>query len=466
MTGPTVRLLICSNSGPGPVDGPLARPGSAAAGGLVPHVLELLAARGGDWLYRGDGPPVAWTPRGGEVVHLRPVSARSHGRGHYEIISIQTLLWLFHYLHDTAITPVFDRDLRRAWDDYRQVNSEFARRAATTSGAADQDTVILVNDYHLMLVPGLLRDVGTRPSTRIVYAHHIPWCEAAYFGILPTDLRTEVLISLLSADVISFHCQRWRDAFARCCAQYLPARVSGNVVEYAERRTRLVSVPFPLDVPTVERLAGAPAWHRQQDELDRLLQGRRLLARVDRLDLWKNQLRGFKAYAELLDRCPELTADWCFVAVLATTRYRSPRHEAYEVACRGIVSDINARHGDGTVELSVSAGSDTRGRALATLSRSDAVLINPTYDGFNLVAKEAILANARSTILLSTTAGAHEYLAPAVTSIEPFDVSGTATALESALMSSSRAAPAAAVRQQIYRDSADDWLRTILDEGD
>ncbi|MGI9002747.1 MAG: trehalose-6-phosphate synthase [Pseudonocardia sp.] len=463
MNKQTVRLLICSNSGPGPLDDPPVRPGSAAAGGLVPHVLELLSACGGDWLYRGEGPQVAWTPRGDTTVRLRPVSARSHDRGHYEVISIQTLLWLFHYLHDTTNSPAFDRDVQRAWENYREINREFARQAAA-SRANDQDTVVLVNDYHLMLVPGLLREAGISPQTRVVYSHHVPWCEPAYFGILPAALRTEVLTSLLCADVLSFHCRRWLDAFVGCCAHYLPARVTGDTVEYAGRRVRLVSVPFPLDTPTVERLADAPAWHHQQDELDRLLRGRQLLARVDRLDLWKNQPRGFKAYAELLDRRPDLAADWCFVAVQASPRYRSPRHEAYAAVCHDIVSEINGRYGNGTVELSVSAGPNTRARALATLNRADAVLINPTYDGFNIVAKEAMFAAERSIILLSVNAGAHEYLAPAVTSIEPFDISGTAAALESILVPDSCAAPSG-LRQQIRSDSPDYWLRTILDGG-
>ncbi len=469
MSGSVTSLVVCSNSGPRIDAGSGDQPGPAAAGGLVPHVLQLLAELGGRWFHRGDGPSVTWEPDGLEAVQLHPLSSPEHGRAHYETVSIETLQWMFHYLHDTAATPSFDHGLHRAWESYRHVNRQFAHAVAARCTAAEPPPVVLVNDYHLMLVPGVLRDLGVSRSARVVYAHHVPWCEPAYFSILPAEIRTEILASLLSCEAISFHSAHWRDAFARCCERYLPARVVDHTVEYHDRRTRLVAVPFPLDSSAVEQLSTGPAWHRERERLDGILHGRRLLARADRLDLWKNQVRGFQAYAELLRRRPHLADEWCFVAVLAPTRYRSDRHRRYEAACRGAISEIGQRHGAGAVRGLISDEPETRTRALATLSRADAVLVNPTFDGFNLVAKEALLVGQNPTVLLSTTAGAYEHLAPGVHPIEPFDVSGTASALESVLGPAGHSPPAAAatLRESIRRDRAADWLDSLLDdEGD
>jgi trehalose 6-phosphate synthase len=107
---------------------------------------------------------------------------------------------------------------------------------------------------------------------------------------------------------------------------------------------------------------------------------------------------------------------------------------------------------------------DSRHRALAGLADATGVLINPTYDGFNLVAKEAALVSADSAILLSRSAGAYEHLAPLVTPLDPCDVIGTADALE-AVTAPTRPPDAAAadrVRRGIAGDTAAGWLAAAL----
>jgi trehalose 6-phosphate synthase len=124
----------------------------------------------------------------------------------------------------------------------------------------------------------------------------------------------------------------------------------------------------------------------------------------------------------------------------------------------------------GTAELGatlvVPAAGEARNAALGALSEADAVLINSTYDGFNLVAKEAALLGERAAVLLSRNAGAYEYLAPGVLPIEPFDVTGTADALEQVLVGGAGADRdgVTAVREEIRLDSAAGWLAAVIGE--
>jgi trehalose 6-phosphate synthase len=472
VTGAAVRLLICSNSGPAPPAA--AQPlRAAAAGGLVPHLLALLRKSGGEWFFAAGSDATAWPGRV-DGIGLHPVALDSREqRLHYHQISIETLLWLFHYLHDTAVGPVFDRRLHAAWATYRAVNERFADRVAATASRGGGDDVVLVNDYHLMMVPAALVRRTLPGGTRLVYAHQVPWCEPDYFGILPPAVREAVLSSLLCCDTVVFHAPRWRAAFAACCTRYLHGvTVDRDGIGYAGRRTAVRAVPFPLDTATVLNLRDAEPTRRWRARIADLAEGRRAVVRVDRLDLWKNHLRGFAAFDELLRRHLPAAADLWFLVVLTPTRYRSPRHRAYETACHEAVARLNdAASALGRPEavtlLYPDPAAEHRHRAVAALGTASAVLINPTYDGFNLVAKEATLLGDDATVLLSRTAGAYDYLAPAVRALDPFDVTATADALQAALVDGVRpdAVARARVRAGIVADSAQAWLAAVLTDG-
>lgn len=460
------RLLICANSVPAPTGHPGESLRGSAAGGLVPHILALLDRFGGEWYFPADGSTVdTWAGAG----PARPVGVDPRAQaGHYGDISVETLLWLMHYLHDTAGGPAFDHRRYRAWAGYEEVNRRMADAVAagTDPGGAD---VVLVTDYHLMLMPGYL--AGRLPAgTRVVYAHQVPWCEPGYFGILPGDLRVQILRSLLAADVLVFHATGWLRAFARCCAAYLPGSTSDDDgVGYAGRRTRLRAVPFPVDAGTVLGLRDAAPTRRWRDRIAAHARGRRLLVRVDRLDLWKNHLLGFAAFEELLRYRPELHGELCFLAVVAPTRHRSTRHVAYEAGCRDWAERLNApAHAAGRPEpvtlLYPEDPAESRHRAIAALSLADGVLVNSTWDGFNLVAKEALLASTDPAVLLARTTGAFESLEPAVTALDPFDVRATAAALGAVLFDGDRPDPVqvGTARDAARADTPAAWLTAAL----
>jgi trehalose 6-phosphate synthase len=469
-----MRLVVCSNSGPAQPREAGAPLQAGAAGGLVPVLLSLLDRVGGEWVFPAPESSARPWPQPAQGVVLNPLPIPEEQRRlHYEVISIETLLWLFHYLHDTVSSPAFDARLHRAWAAYREVNELVAGRLARAVGQGDGGTVVLVNDYHYLLVPGLLARAGAAAGARVVYAHQVPWCGPDYFGLLPGPVREQILTSLLSCHTVVFHSWRWAEAFAGCCDRYLPAaEVAGGAIRFRDRRTRLLAAPLPLDVGAVQGLQDAEPTRRWRRRLSELAAGRRLLVRVDRLDLWKNHLRGFAAYEALLRRRPGLAGEVLMVAVAAPTRYRSPRHVAYEAACRTSVDRINRlAGGPGRPEpvalLYPTGAGDLRHRGIAALGQASAVLVNPTYDGLNMVAKEAMVASDTAAVLLSRNAGAYDQLAPAVAPLDPFDVEGTADAIEAALAEGAPADPAAAarVRELVRGEDAAGWLRAVVPDG-
>ena len=159
-----------------------------------------------------------------------------------------------------------------------------------------------------------------------------------------------------------------------------------------------------------------------------------MVVRVDRTDLSKNTLRGFKAFDVFLDRHPEFREDITFFALLQPTRQDVDEYVEYLAKIRDVVSHVNLKHGTPDwmpIDLRIESNIN---RAVAAYKHYDVLVVNPIFDGMNLIAKEAPLVNERDGVLiLSENAGAHEELGAYAITINPFDVDAQAEALHQAL---------------------------------
>jgi trehalose 6-phosphate synthase len=468
-----MRILTCSNSGPRLVArGESIASVPAAPGGLVPILNALLAEFGGHWIYTSDGHSPAGPRRDGSMsdagVTWEPLHIdASLMKQQRESISIRTLLWTFHYLHDTVSDPSFGAELRDAWGAYAELNRRFAEALAASS-RKEADEVILVNDFHLMLVPAAFAATRTARAGRLVYFHHVPWCEPDYFGILPEWMRTRVLESLLHCDVAGFHCDRWGDAFLACCDRFLRGvSIVDRTVSYRGQKTSVKTAPGPIDAAALETLNGSSSTEQWRDAFRDHAAGRRIIARVDRLDLWKNLLRGFAAYETLLSRRRALADDLWFCAVVTPPRLRTDRHAQYEAMCHHIIQRINDRYGRQRDSVSLFYPVDQhthRERAIAALSLANVTLVNPTFDGLNIVAKEAAVVNPSAPLLLSTNAGSYPGMSSIATPIQPFDVTSTTDTIGNALDKETRSEALASALMAIRSETPGAWLRALLGE--
>jgi trehalose 6-phosphate synthase len=271
----------------------------------------------------------------------------------------------------------------------------------------------------------------------------------------------EILSKLLAFDTLGFHARRWADAFLACCEEFLPAAACApDAVTWRGRRVPIVVAPAQVDVPGLrDRLAGAPA-QRWRQRLAPVVHGHRVIVRVDRVDLWKNVVRGFLAFERLAAAGGH--DDVVFLALLAKSRMHLPGYRRYLAACvraaRGVDERLRAA-GRGRLHLSVAGHSD-HSRALAVLSLADAVLVNSTSDGLNLVAKESVVASdGRSRPVLSETTGVYEEIGRWAHRLNPFDIDETATALASALAAG---AGRPELRDAVHRNAPPEWLRRRL----
>jgi trehalose 6-phosphate synthase len=219
--------------------------------------------------------------------------------------------------------------------------------------------------------------------------------------------------------------------------------------------------PLGPDAEDLEKTAESDECVRWGDWLTSLLGDRQLVVRVDRVELSKNVLRGFLAFDELLDVHPELRERVTFVALVYASRQGLPEYLAYRTEVENLASRVNHRWATADWTPIVLDVSDNYPRSVAALRRYDVLLVNPLRDGLNLVAKEGPVLNTNQGLLaLSREAGAWAELSETALEVNPFDVSGTAEALATALMMApqERAERSAAIRRDAARRTPRDWL--------
>jgi trehalose 6-phosphate synthase len=326
-------------------------------------------------------------------------------------------LWFVnHGLYDPARRPVFDRHWHEAWDAYRTYNDAFVDRIVD---AAPDGATVVVNDYHLALVgTGLAR---RRPDLLTTCFFHTPFAPPEWLRVLPRTVRAELLGSLGSFGSVGFHVERWADAYRRC------ANAEG--VEPI-----VFTAPLGVDPAALVELASSPEVIGRRRALTERLEGRQLIARSDRVELSKNLIRGFQAFAELLEAEPHRRGRVTFAARVYASRTDLPEYLAYANDVHRVVDRINDRFAlPGYLPIELDVADDLAG-SVALLCENDALLVNPVRDGMNLVAKEGALLNENDgSLLLSEEAGAWDELGAYAFAVEPFDVTGTARAIARAL---------------------------------
>ncbi|MFB7180581.1 trehalose-6-phosphate synthase [Streptomyces sp. NPDC056257] len=367
----------------------------------------------------------------------------------YNGIANSVLWFTHHHLYDVPREPVFDAEFRRRWQAYVEYNEAFARALAQE---AAEGARVLVQDYHLALVPGQLR--ALRPDLRIGHFTHTPWASPEFMGMLPDDIRSQLVWGMLGADRLGFHTWAWAANFisggtiedARgIAAGSFPSgtpergvwhrRTAADGRGYGKRQfTEVTNYPLGVDADELRALAHRPEVDEKLAQLRAEVGGLKTIARVDRTELSKNILRGLLAYRELLTVHPEWRSRVVHLASAYPSRQDLAVYRAYTESVRELAAEINEEFGTADWQPVLVSVQDDFARSLAVYRMADVALVNPVRDGMNLVAKEIpVVSEAGCALVLSTGAGAYDELRADALTVSPYDVSATAEALHAAL---------------------------------
>jgi trehalose 6-phosphate synthase len=424
-------------------------------GGLASALHAIIEQTPATWVgWAGGIGPAPTLPDIGSL-RIRPVALSSDDlTGYYEGFANSTLWPLYH---DAVEQPVFDR---RWWETYRDVNRRFAEAAAEV---AEPGAAVWVQDYHLQLVPAMLREL--RPDLLIGFFLHVPFPPPELYMQLPR--RVDLLRGMLGADLVGFQRPQAAHNVAQLATQLLGATCTDDQIELDGRVVRTGAFPVSIDVVEMRALAARPdvVSHARQlrDDLGR---PRRVLLSVDRLDYTKGIEHRLTAYSELLRDGRVKVRDTVVVQVAVPSRERVEHYKILRDRIEGEVGRINGEYGRvGEPAIHYLNQPFDRADLAALYQTADVMVVTPLRDGMNLVAKEFVAARADGggALVLSEFAGAAAELSDAFL-VNPHDLDGLKQTLLQAMEAPAEdlAARMTAMREQLDSHDILAWARAYL----
>ena len=407
------------------------------ASGLVTALEPVMRACSGTWIAHGSGSADHDTVDRNDHVMVPPERptyrirrvwlSPEEEQGYYYGFANEGLWPLCHIAHTRPIFRIQD------WEHYRTVNQRFSD--AVVKEARTDNPIVLVQDYHLALLPRLVRE--QLPGATIITFWHIPWPNPEAFGILPW--REAVLEGLLGSSILGFHTQFHCHNFFDTVDRFLEARVDRetSTISHGGESTEVRRYPISIEWPPAA-LAGQPSVPECRQQVRKRLGislETHLGIGVDRLDYTKGILERFLAVERLLELEPGWIGKFSFVQIAAPSRSSIDEYQELEKRVRELAQRINKRFGADRYMPIILKIEHHDARDVYTHYRAaDLCYVSSLHDGMNLVAKEFAAArdDERGVLLLSQFTGAARELSEALI-VNPYDIEQCAAALHFAL---------------------------------
>jgi trehalose 6-phosphate synthase len=411
--------------------------------GLVTAIEPVLRACDGVWVAHGSGNADAMTvdsydrlrvPPNDPRYTLRRVWLSNHEEeAYYDGFANEGLWPLCHIAHTRPIFRASD------WEAYRAANEKFAA-AVLEEMEGSAEPVVFVQDYHLALVPRLVK--AARPDARVAIFWHIPWPNPEAFGICPW--QAELLDGLLGADLIGFHIPLHCNNFLSTVDRVLESRTDREHMT-ARRNGHTTTVrPYPVSVALdgskpdrVKEDFGRPHLSATRDDLLREFGVRceHLLLGVDRLDYTKGIVERIMAVEQLLEDHPYYRERVTLVQIAAPSRTRIPSYVELKFRVEEAAERLNVRYGTAHWKPIVLIERQCSHEEVDRWYRAAEIcLVTSLHDGMNLVAKEYVAArdDGDGVLVLSKFTGAAVELRDALM-VNPYDREGVAEAIHRGL---------------------------------
>lgn len=436
-------------------------------GGLTASLDPLMQETGGTWIAWGDGSAdrdgvdeadrVAVPPENPKYTLKRVWLSDEQVDGYYYGFSNSVLWPLCH----SSLSAIRVED--SYWEQYHRTNKQFADNIAEEAG---ESPIVWLQDYHLALVPWLVRRrIDGTPT--VMQFWHIPWPAWDVYRACPHG--EEILRGLLGNDVLGFHVQRYVDNFLKCVDEAIPdATIDWRAgdISYRGIRTRVEAIPMGVPFEEIRRKATAhgESEFRAFRERHGIDEDTKIAVGVDRLDYSKGIPERVRALERLWEEHPEWRGELTYVQNGSDSRSELREYRLLQEEVDEEIDRVNDRFGTDDWQPIVRVSEYLSQEELYGLFRhSDVGLVSPIRDGFNLVAAEyaAAQVDEYGVLVLSTQTGAHELLGEHAVSVAPFAVDTFADSLQEALSmrSDERRFRMKHIRETVSENDLRTWLQ-------
>ncbi len=379
-------------------------------GGLATGLRSVHEHRGGLW--------IGWSglTDGASAGAHHVLASRLRDVGALSVpLSEEEVAGYYRGYSNSALWPVLHDCLRqplvgcRDWELYRAVNERYADVVAQHLRAGDR---VWIHDFHLMLLPRLLRD--RCPGARIGFFLHTPFPPAESFATLGE--ASELLDGVLGANLIGFHTRDYGRHFTAAVRLMLGHAAAGDETEADARQPSVFTCPMGIDVPFFAAWARKPAVIAEAARIRSDCEGP-LFVGIDRLDYTKGIAERLRAFERLLELEPNLRGRARLIQVAVPSREDASGYAENRRAVEALVARLNHRYGDDEwTPVEYRYRSVDTATLVALYRAADVMLVTPVCDGMNLVAKEFVACrdDEDGVLVLSSQAGAAAELHAAV----------------------------------------------------
>ncbi|XP_022715686.1 alpha,alpha-trehalose-phosphate synthase [UDP-forming] 1-like [Durio zibethinus] len=341
------------------------------------------------------------------------------------------ILWpLFHYLglpqEDRLATT---RSFQSQFDAYKKANQMFAD---VIYEHYEEDDVVWCHDYHLMFLPKCLKEHNSK--MKVGWFLHTPFPSSEIHRTLPS--RSELLRSVLAADLVGFHTYDYARHFLSACTRILGIEGTPEGVEDQGKLTRVAAFPIGIDSDRFIRALALPQVQDHMKELKERFAGRKVMLGVDRLDMIKGIPQKILAFEKFLEENPGWRDKVVLLQIAVPTRTDVPEYQKLTSQVHEIVGRINGRFGTLTAVPIHHLDRSLDFHALCALyAVTDVALVTSLRDGMNLVSYEfvACQASKKGVLILSEFAGAAQSLGAGAILVNPWNVTEVASSIGYAL---------------------------------
>ncbi len=361
-----------------------------------------------------------------ESLHCYPVFLTESEMDKFYLGFCNRTIWpLFHYF------PTIASFEKEHYEIYKSVNLKFAK---TLSNIIDEkEDIVWVHDYHLMLLPNLIRQ--SFPNAPIGFFLHIPFPAYEVFQLLPSKWRFEILEGILGSDLIGFHTHEYVDNFLRATLRFIGLENNLGIVNNKGRLVKVGVHPISIDYLKFNTAAKSPNVVSKTQEIKNQFKNRKILFSVDRLDYTKGILNRLLGFERFLEKYPQWRGNITLIIVVVPSRIGVYHYQQMKKQIDETIGRINGKFSTiDWVPIVYKFDSLDFENLIAFYSASDIMLVTPLRDGMNLVAKEYVASktNKDGVLILSEMAGSAKELLEAVL-INPNSIEEISDAIKFAL---------------------------------